>query len=55
MKKQLGYADAKKIPFVILVGEEEMNNNQFTIKEMESGEQQKVNFEELKTNLQIIN
>ena len=51
MKKQLSYADAKKIPFVVLVGEEEMNSNQFTIKEMKSGEQQKINFEELKNNL----
>jgi len=51
MKKQLGYADTKKIPFAILVGEEEMNNNQFTIKEMESGEQWKVGFEELKIKL----
>jgi len=51
MKKQLGYADAKKIPFVVLAGEEEMNNNQFTLKKMESGEQWKVGFEELKNNL----
>ena len=48
MKKQLGYADTKKIPFVVLVGEEEMKNNQFTIKEMKSGEQQIVDFETLK-------
>jgi histidyl-tRNA synthetase len=52
MKKQLSYADAKKIPFVVLAGEEEMNNNQFTIKEMESGEQWKTDFEELKIKLQ---
>jgi histidyl-tRNA synthetase len=51
MKKQLSYADAKKIPFVVLVGEEEMNTNQFTIKEMTSGEQQRVGFEELKGKL----
>ncbi|MCL2041577.1 MAG: histidine--tRNA ligase [Bacteroidales bacterium] len=51
MKKQLGYADSKKIPFVVLVGEDEMNSNQFTIKEMESGEQWKVGFEELKIKL----
>jgi len=52
MKKQLTYANAKKIPFAILVGEEEVNSNQFTIKEMESGEQWKVGFEELKIKLQ---
>jgi histidyl-tRNA synthetase len=51
MKKQLGYADTKKIPFVVLVGEEEMNSNQFTIKDMQSGEQWKVGFEELKIKL----
>lgn len=48
MKKQMSYADNKKIPFVVLVGEEEMNNKLFTLKIMNSGEQQKCDFELLK-------
>lgn len=39
MKKQMSYADAKKIPFVILVGEEEIKNNSLTVKNMVLGEQ----------------
>lgn len=47
MKKQMGYADAKKIPFVVLVGSEEMNTGLVTLKNMQSGEQEKVTVEEM--------
>lgn len=39
LKKQLSYADAKKIPYVILIGEDEITNGQLSLKNMESGEQ----------------
>ena len=39
MKKQMSYANAKGIPFVALVGENEMNEGKVTLKNMESGEQ----------------
>ncbi len=39
MKKQMGYADKKEIPWVILVGENEMNSNEVKLKNMQSGEQ----------------
>jgi len=39
MKKQMKYADNKNIPYVILVGENEMKNNLITVKDMQSGEQ----------------
>ncbi|WP_164109440.1 MULTISPECIES: histidine--tRNA ligase [Sphingobacterium] len=42
LKKQMSYADAKKIPFVLLVGEEEVESNVLTLKNMESGEQIKI-------------
>jgi histidyl-tRNA synthetase len=42
MKKQMRYADQKNIPIVIIAGEEEMNKKQFTVKWMQSGEQQTV-------------
>lgn len=47
MKKQMGYADKKGIPFVALVGEEEMNSGTVTLKNMVSGEQESVTVEEL--------
>lgn len=47
MKKQLAYADANKIPFVILIGSEEMNSGIFTIKNMNSGEQFKKRLEDV--------
>ncbi|MDE7427015.1 MAG: histidine--tRNA ligase [Muribaculaceae bacterium] len=42
MKKQMGYADAKHIPFVAIIGESELANGTVTIKNMQSGEQKAV-------------
>lgn len=39
LKKQLSYADSKQIAKVILIGSEELEQNQFVIKDMVSGEQ----------------
>ncbi|GGH01016.1 histidine--tRNA ligase [Parapedobacter pyrenivorans] len=39
LKKQLSYADAKKIPYVILIGEEEIASGLFSLKDMLTGEQ----------------
>lgn len=47
MKKQMSYADAKKIPYVVLIGTEEMQTGKLTLKNMQSGEQEKVSLEEL--------
>ena len=47
MKKQMSYANAKNIPFVVLAGENEMAAGQVTLKNMESGEQTFVTTEEL--------
>lgn len=44
-KKQLAYADKRQIPFVVFVGEQEMNAQQFTLKNMKTGEQKSVGFE----------
>lgn len=45
--KQFQHADKRGIPFAILVGEEEIKNQEFTLKNLATGEQQKVNFENL--------
>ncbi|MFW5832109.1 MAG: histidine--tRNA ligase [Prolixibacteraceae bacterium] len=47
MKKQMNYANKKDIPYVVLAGESEMEAKQFTLKNMESGEQKKVTAAEL--------
>ncbi len=47
MKKQMNYANDKHIPFVALAGENEMNENKFTLKNMITGEQSLVTAEEL--------
>ncbi len=47
MKKQMGYADAKGIPFVAIVGGDEMAQNKVMLKNMTTGEQQLVELEEL--------
>jgi len=47
MKKQMTYANRRAIRYVVLVGEEELDNNQYTLKDMSSGEQQKYSLEEL--------
>ena len=47
MKKQMSYANAKRIPFVALAGENEMAEGKFTLKNMLTGNQQLVAIEEL--------
>ena len=47
MKKQMSYANAKNIPFVVLAGENEIAQGKVTLKNMESGEQTLVSAEEL--------
>ena len=49
MKKQMGYADAKQIPFVAIVGGDEMAQQKVMLKNMASGEQKLVTLEELCT------
>ena len=47
MKKQMGYADTKKIPFVAIVGETEMAEGKINLKNMLTGEQKLVTLDEL--------
>ncbi len=53
IKKQLEYADKKKIPFVIVIGSEEMKTGLLTLKKMQSGEQLKLSFQEIISNVSI--
>ena len=47
MKKQMSYANAKMVPFVAIVGENEMKEGKVMLKNMASGEQSLVTPEEL--------
>ena len=47
MKKQMQYANQKQVPFVAIVGENEMAEGRVTLKDMETGQQQLVTPAEL--------
>jgi histidyl-tRNA synthetase len=51
MQKQMKYANDKKIPFVIVIGDEEMQTGLLSFKNMETGEQQKLTIEQILTQL----
>ena len=47
MKKQMSYANAQGIPYVALVGEQELADGRIALKDMQSGEQQSLTIEEV--------
>ena len=47
IKKQLDYADRKKIPFVVIIGSDELQSGLLTLKDMTSGEQFKLSIEDI--------
>jgi histidyl-tRNA synthetase len=47
IKKQMSYADAKKIPYVAIVGENEITEQKINLKNMQTGEQSLLTIEEL--------
>ena len=47
MKKQMNYANAKQIPFVVLAGENEIQTQKITLKNMETGSQQMIDTNQL--------
>jgi histidyl-tRNA synthetase len=50
MKKQMEYADKRGIPYVIIIGEEELRSNTLSFKDMRSGEQRKLDLKNLMEN-----
>lgn len=46
MKKQIGYADSKDAKFAVLLGENEMNSGTIRVKDMVSGDQKDMLFED---------
>ncbi len=47
MKKQMEHANRRAIPFVAIVGSDELARREVTLKDMRSGEQRSVPFDEL--------
>ncbi|MFA5300095.1 MAG: histidine--tRNA ligase [Lutibacter sp.] len=47
LKKQLNYANKREIPYVVIVGSAEIENNTYTLKNMKSGEQEVYSLKEL--------
>ena len=47
MSKKLNYANKIKVPFVIIIGEEEIKNDVYTLKNMKTGEQTTNSIEEI--------
>ena len=47
MKKQMNFANKRNIPFVVLAGSKEIQEEKFTLKNMKTGEQFEVTTEEL--------
>lgn len=47
MKKKISYADKLEIPFIIIIGEDEISKNIYTLKNLKTKEQISVNYDEL--------
>lgn len=54
-KKNMDYANKEKIPYVIVLGEDELSSNSFNVKNMLTGEENKIQFDELNKIDEIIN
>lgn len=51
LSKQLNYANKKKIPFVVIIGDEEIKNNKITLKNMSTGEQAQILLSQLEKSI----
>ncbi len=47
IKKQMDYANKRGVPFVVLIGESEMSSGKLTLKNMQSGEQEQLDIQEI--------
>ena len=51
LKKPLNYANSKNIPFALIIGSEEMESGQLTLKNMLSGEQERLSLDSIITKI----
>ena len=53
MKKQMSYANARDIPYVVIIGETEMQSGNLTVKDMRSGTQDTLTPDDLLEKLNV--
>ena len=51
INKQLNYANKKKIPFVVIIGEKEIKNKEITLKNMTTGKQDQISLSQLEKSI----
>ena len=51
MKKQFNYANKKNIPFVVMAGSDEIENQKFVLRNMKSGDQESLSQEDIVTSV----
>ena len=54
MQKQLKYADSRKVPYVVLLGEQELQTSSFVVKDMKKGEQTSYKLNEISKFLETL-
>ncbi len=47
LKAKFKYADKLKIPYVIIIGEDEISQNKFKLKDMNTGEEKEILFDDI--------
>ncbi len=47
LKAKFKYADKLEIPYVIVIGEDEIENNKFKLKDMKTGEEKEIGIEDI--------
>ena len=47
IKKQMNYANKKGVPFVLMIGENELKEGKFQLKDMNTGNQRKLGIQEM--------
>ena len=47
LKAKFKYADKLEIPYVIIIGEDEINSNKFKLKNMSTGDEREIDFAEI--------
>jgi len=54
MQKQMKYANNRNVPYVILIGEQELADNSFVVKNMEQGTQKTYNFDVVESFVRVV-
>ena len=53
-KQLMRFADKNNIPYVIIIGDDEINNNEIAIKDMATGEQTKLKLDDISKIKEIV-